>query len=533
MPPLDVAGPSGPATSHQVILEMSRITKRFGPTQVLTEVDFALRRGEIHALMGENGAGKTTLMKIAVGLIDDFEGQIRVDGNPVNLNFPRAATGAGIAMIHQELNLVPELAVDENIFLGQEKRRGLFLVDRRRQIEAAMAVLAPLDFQARIDQPISRLRVGERQLVEIGKALVSKARILIMDEPTSALSIHETQRLFAVIRRLSAEGVAIVYISHRMEEVLSLADRVTVLRDGRLIGTLPAREANRREVIRMMVGRELQEVLASGKAAATTRRPVLEVKNLWLEHPAPTPSRPMLVDRLSFSVAAGEVLGLAGLLGAGRTETLEVLFGLHPEFGGGEVFVNGHRVALRSPAEAKQHGIALVTEDRKRDGLILGAGIDRNAELTVMGSISNFGVVSKREERQVALRTIQQLGIHATGPEQIAGTLSGGNQQKLVMGKWLQAVPKILLLDEPTRGIDVGAKADIYRLIQQLAEEGMAIVLVSSELPELTLLSDRILVLREGLPTARLNRADFSHETILEYASPGGRVQPEFAEVVA
>jgi ribose transport system ATP-binding protein len=283
----------------------------------------------------------------------------------------------------------------------------------------------------------------------------------------------------------------------------------------------------------MMVGRELQEVLASGKADAPTRQPVLEVRKLWLEHPAPTPSRPMLIDRVSFSVAAGEVLGLAGLLGAGRTETLEVLFGLHPEFGGGEVFVNGRRVSLRNPVEAKQHGIALVTEDRKRDGLILGAGIDRNAELTVMRSISNFGVVSKREEREVALRTIRQLGIHARGPEQVAGTLSGGNQQKLVIGKWLQAIPKILLLDEPTRGIDVGAKADIYRLIQQLAEEGLAIVLVSSELPELTLLSDRILVLREGRPTARLDRSDFSHETILEYASPGGRVQPEFEGVAA
>ena len=533
MPPLSVAGSNGPEANREVILEMSRITKRFGSTQVLTEVDFALRRGEIHALMGENGAGKSTLMKIAAGLIDDFDGEIAVDGNPVHLNSPRAATGAGIAMIQQELSLVPELAVDENIFLGQEKRGGLFLVDRRRQIEATRAVLAPLDFQARIDQPVSRLRVGEQQLVEIGKALVSKARILIMDEPTSALSIHETERLFAVIRRLSGEGVAIVYISHRMEEVFALAHRVTVLRDGRLIATLAAREANRREVIRMMVGRELQEVLASGKADASTRQPVLQVRNLRLEHPAPTPSRPMLVDRVSFSVAAGEVLGLAGLLGAGRTETLEVLFGLHRELAAGEVFVNGRRVSLRNPVEAKQHGIALVTEDRKRDGLILGAGIDRNAELTVMRSVSNFGVVSRRDEREVALRTIQQLGIQARGPEQVAGTLSGGNQQKLVIGKWLQAVPKILLLDEPTRGIDVGAKADIYRLIQQLAEQGLAIVLVSSELPELTLLSDRILVLREGLPTARLNRSDFLHETILEYASPGGPVQPEFAEVAA
>ena len=317
MPPLDVAGSNGPETNHQVILEMSRITKQFGPTRVLTEVDFAVRRGEIHALMGENGAGKSTLMKIAAGLIDDFEGEIAVGGSPVHLNSPRAATRAGIAMIHQELNLVPELAVDENIFLGQEKRGGLFLVDRRRQIEAARAVLAPLDFQARIDQPVSRLRVGEQQLVEIGKALVSKARILIMDEPTSALSIHETERLFAVIRRLSGEGVAIVYISHRMEEVFALADRVTVLRDGRLIRTLAAREANRREVIHMMVGRELQEVLASGKADAPTRQPVLEVRRLMARTPSPDPKQAD-AGRSGFVLRSGRRSARVGRVARGR-----------------------------------------------------------------------------------------------------------------------------------------------------------------------------------------------------------------------
>jgi ribose transport system ATP-binding protein len=517
--------------SNPLALQMRGISKSFGPTPVLRKVDFELRAGEIHALMGENGAGKSTLMKIAAGLIDQFEGEIRVAGQPHRLASPRDATRAGIAMIQQELSLVPELAVDENIFLGQEKIRSLFMVDREQQVRAAREVLLPLDFHGRIDQPIAKLRVGEQQLVEIAKALVAKARILIMDEPTSALSINETERLFQVIRKLAKEGVAIVYISHRMEEVVALADRVTVLRDGQLIGTVSQEKASRREIIRMMVGRELQEVFASGRSETATRKPVLEVQNLWLENPAPTVARSMLVWNVSFSVVAGEVFGIAGLLGAGRTETLEVLFGLHAGTSGGEIRIEGETVRLLNPVDAKAAGIALVTEDRKRDGLVLGAGIDRNAELAVLRTIAAFGLVSSNGELELAERTIKNLSIQASGPRQPAGTLSGGNQQKLVIGKWLLTQPRVLLLDEPTRGIDVGAKAEIYRLIGTLAEQGLAIVLVSSELPELTLLSDRILVLCEGRPTALLVRDQFSHETILEYASPGGSVQPEFEEM--
>jgi ribose transport system ATP-binding protein len=517
--------------SEQLALQMRGICKSFGPTPVLRKVDFDLRTGEIHALMGENGAGKSTLMKIAAGLIDDFEGEIYVAGRQHRMATPRDATRAGIAMIQQELSLVPELAVDENIFLGQEKVHSLFIVDRDQQIRAAREVLRPLDFHGRIDQPIAKLRVGEQQLVEIAKALVAKARILIMDEPTSALSINETDRLFQVIRTLAKEGVAIVYISHRMEEVVALADMVTVLRDGQLIGSRSAATASRREIIRMMVGRELQEVFASGKSETATPKPVLEVQNLWLENPSPTAARRRLVENVSFSVAAGEVFGIAGLLGAGRTETLEVLFGLHSGTSGGDVRIEGKKIHLLNPVEAKAAGIALVTEDRKRDGLVLGAGIDRNAELAVLRTISAFGLVSPDEELKLANRTIRDLGIHASGPRQLAGTLSGGNQQKLVIGKWLLTKPRVLLLDEPTRGIDVGAKAEVYRLIGALAEQGLAIVLVTSELPELTLLSDRILVLREGRPTALLDRGQFSHETILEYASPGGTVQPAFEEM--
>jgi ribose transport system ATP-binding protein len=522
---IDEVSPPGEKT---FALQMIGISKSFGPTQVLKQVDFNLRPGEIHALMGENGAGKSTLMKVAAGLIDEFEGDVFVDGNPIHLSSPRAATRAGIAIIHQELNLVPELSVDENIFLGQEKLRSLFFVDRRGQGRAAFEILKPLDFHGRVDRPVSQLRVGEQQLVEIAKALVTNARILIMDEPTSALSVNESERLFQVIRRLASDGVAIVYISHRMEEVFALAHRVTVLRDGQFIGTMQVRDVNRRELIRMMVGRELQEIMASAKLATTTSKPVLTVRNLCLENPTPTPSRPMLVQDVNFSVAAGEILGLAGLLGAGRTEVLEVLFGLHPGMSGGEILVDDRPIRLLSPVHAKAARIALITEDRKRDGLILNSGIDRNAELPVMQTVASFGIVSGVEEKRLATATIDRLGIHARGSDQTAGTLSGGNQQKLVIGKWLWTNPRILLLDEPTRGIDVGAKAEIYRLIEDLAKKGLAMVLVSSELPELTLLSDRILVLREGRPTALLNREEYSPEAILDYASPGGSIQPSF-----
>lgn len=518
---------------ERLALEMRQISKSFGPTEVLRRVDFELRPGEIHALMGENGAGKTTLMKIAAGLVEEFEGQILVDGESVKLTSPRDATRVGIAMIQQELSLVPELQVDENIFLGQEKLQSLFFVDRKSQIDTARDVLKTLDFQGRLQVPVSQLRVGEQQLVEIAKALVAKARILIMDEATSALSINETERLFQVIRRLATEGVAVVYISHRMEEVLAVAHTVTVLRDGRHIGTVPGKDATRRELIQMMVGREIHEMLAEDKGITKAAEPMLEVRDLALEHPSPTPNRPMLVQDVSFSVGAGEVFGLGGLLGAGRTEVLQVLYGLHPGTSGGDIWIEGKPVQILGPVQAKALGIALITEDRKRDGLVLGAGIDRNIGLPVMRTLTRLGIVLPGKEKALAQSMIRQLNIQARDPQQPTGSLSGGNQQKVVVAKCLVIKPRVFLLDEPTRGIDVGAKAEIYRLIRELADQGLAIILASSELPELMLLSDRILVLREGRPTALLGRSEFSQETILEYASPGGAIQPEFSKLEA
>jgi len=519
--------------TKRLALELRQISKSFGPTEVLRQVDFELRPGEIHALMGENGAGKTTLMKIAAGLVEEFEGKIHVDGQLVNLTSSRDATRAGIAMIQQELSLVPELRVDQNIFLGQEMLRSLFFVDRKSQIDTARDVLKTLDFPGKLQVPVSQLRVGEQQLVEIAKALVARARILIMDEATSALSINETERLFQVIRRLAADGVAIVYISHRMEEVLAIAHAVTVLRDGRHVGTVAGKDATRRELIRMMVGREIHEMLTEDKRTTKAVKPLLEVRNLSLEHPSPTPNRPMLVQEVSFSVGMGEVFGLGGVLGAGRTEVLQILYGLHPGTSDGDVLIEGKPVRILGPIEAKALGIALITEDRKRDGLILGAGIARNIGLPIMRTLTHLGIVLPGKERALARSVMRQLNIHARDPKQLTGSLSGGNQQKVVVGKCLVIKPRVFLLDEPTRGIDVGAKAEIYRLIRDLADQGLAIVLVSSELPELMLLSDRILVLREGRPTALLARSEFSQEAILEYASPGGAVQPSFSKLEA
>jgi ribose transport system ATP-binding protein len=516
-------------------LVMQGVSKTFGRIDVLRNVDFDLGTGEIHALMGENGAGKSTLMKIAGGIYHDYRGQITVFGKPVRFSNPRDASRAGIAVIHQELNLVSAMTVAENIFLGREKVRGIpFFVDRDAQARAAARILNTLNFQASPHTPVSNLRIGEQQLVEIAKALAQNARILVMDEPTSALSVTEAERLHAIIRRLSLEGVSIVYISHRMEEVFDLARTITVLRDGAVAGSLPAAGVSRRDLIRLMVGRDVQEFLSlrSNEVARAPDRdlkpPALSVQNLWLAHPKPTVSRPLLVRGVSFDVAGGEVLGLAGLMGAGRTEVLETIFGVQTMASGGQIRINGQLVTISTPTAAKQAGLALVTEDRKRDGLVLDAGVDFNLALPVLKQLAKAMFVPRKAENNLAVRQIRSLGIRVRGPRQAAGTLSGGNQQKVVLGKWLETGPRVLLLDEPTRGIDVGAKAEIYRLIQDLKERGLAVVLASSDLPELMALSDRILVLREGQPTALLNKIEFSPDLIMDYASPGGGVQLAF-----
>jgi ribose transport system ATP-binding protein len=501
------------------VLVARAVSKEFSGVRVLWDVDFELRRGEVHALMGENGAGKSTLMKILAGVHTDYAGAIEVEGAAVQFAGVRDAERAGIAIIHQELNLVPELPVADNIFLGREPLIAGLLVDRRAMRNAAQSLLHRLGIDLDPDVRIADLRVGEQQLVEIAKALSLEARILIMDEPTSALSAAECEILFKVVRQLARAGVAIIYISHRIDEVMAIADRVTVLRDGRHVVTAPIAELGREAIIRAMVGRAIDE---NARRAATDRgAPILAVRDLSLEITRRQGSKQVL-SGVSFDLHRGEVLGIGGLLGAGRTEILETIFGSAEGRRGGSIAISGREVEIASPMAAQKLGLALVPEDRKARGLHLAAPIRDNVALPSIGTISRFGFRAFAQEAALAKKAVTDLRIRCEGIEQAAMSLSGGNQQKVVIAKWLATAPSILLLDEPTRGIDVGAKREIYDLIFTLAGQGMAIIVVTSELPELLLLSDRILVMCEGRMTGMLDRAEASQEAVMRLAAPGG-----------
>jgi len=504
------------ARSEPVLTAIS-ISKRFGGVAALHDVDFDLKPGEIHALMGENGAGKSTLMKILSGVYTDYDGTVSVDGEPVRFASVRDAEAAGIAIIHQELNLVPELSVADNIFLGRERLIAGLFVDRKASATAARTLLRRLGIGLDPQARISSLRVGEQQLVEIAKALSMEARILIMDEPTSALSPAECQRLFNIIRQLAADGVAIVYISHRIDEVMQLGDRVTVFRDGRHVLTKPMSELSEDTIIAAMVGRSL--LGASHDERTLGGKTVLSVRGLSLSISHRHGWRQVLAG-VSFDLRAGEILGIGGLLGSGRTEILETIFGSSEGRVGGAIRLGGQPVEIRSPRDARRLGIALVTEDRKTQGLHLRASIADNVALPLVGRLARFGLRSFAAEAALARNAVKALGVRCGSIEQAAGTLSGGNQQKVVIGKWLATEPRVLLLDEPTRGIDVGAKREIYDLIFKLARDGLAIVVVSSELPELLLLSDRILVMSEGRQTGMLTRVEASEERIMQLAAP-------------
>ncbi|MER9136640.1 sugar ABC transporter ATP-binding protein [Mesorhizobium sp. M0830] len=505
------------ADRSNVVLSAEHISKSFGGIAALVDVRFELRRGEVHALMGENGAGKSTLMKILSGVYTGYEGKVSVDGRPVSFSGVRDAEDAGIAIIHQELNLVPELSVADNIFLGREKLIAGLIVDRKASSRAADALLRRLGIELDPQARVGALRVGEQQLVEIAKALSMSARILIMDEPTSALSPAECQRLFRIIRQLADSGVAIVYISHRIDEVMHLASRVTVFRDGRHVLTEPMGKLDEDAIISAMVGRNL---LASPEGErGPSGKIVLSVENLSLSKPDAHGWR-TVIDGVGFDLAAGEILGIGGLLGSGRTEILEAIFGSSDGRTGGEIQVDGRPVDIRSPRDARRLGIALVTEDRKTQGLHLQASISDNVALPLVGSLARFGIRSLAGEQGLARQAVKSLGIRCQDIDQPAGTLSGGNQQKVVIGKWLATRPRVLLLDEPTRGIDVGAKREIYDLIFKLARDGLAIAVISSELPELLHLSDRILVMADGRQTGILSRDAASEEAIMRLAAP-------------
>jgi ribose transport system ATP-binding protein len=497
------------------LISMRQITKRFPGVAALRDVSFDILPGELHAIVGENGAGKSTLMKILSGVETPTEGQFFLRGEPAVFCSTRDAEAAGVSIIHQELNLVDQLTTAANIFLGRETtNRWGFLDDRAMQREAE-ALFEELDCSISPAQRVGELRVGDQQLVEIAKALSLDAEILIMDEPTSALTESEVERLFRVIFQLKKRGVTILYISHKLDEVFRLADRITVLRDGKLVGTFPRENTTPREITHQMVGREIEELnLGRGRQRGNC---VLEARNLSL--PWPGHARQWRLKDVSFSLHSGEVLGIAGLMGAGRTELLECLFGVNQVPHQGQIFVEGQPVRFEHPADATRAGLALVTEDRKRLGLFGHMSVRENITLCTLREALAGGLISGPRERKMAEESAKLLGIRSAGPESPIASLSGGNQQKCIIARWLRTEPKVLLLDDPTRGIDVGAKAELYKIIDSLCREGLGILVTSSELPELLTLCDRILVLSEGRLTGEFVRGEFNEQAIMEAAT--------------
>jgi ribose transport system ATP-binding protein len=503
------------------ILESRGICKSFPGVKALDRVEFAIRRGTLHALVGENGAGKSTLMNVLAGVYQPDQGQIFLDGRAVSFRNPREAQQAGISIIHQELNLVPDMTVAENIFLGREPRNRFGLVDYRKMHDDARRLLAILDLEIDPGMPVARLRVGAQQVVEIAKALSFDARIIIMDEPTSSITEQEVESLFRLILQLKRRGVAIIYITHKLDELAHIADEITVLRDGRFVATKPFGAVTQDEIVRLMVGRELAEMFP--KTAGKTGDDVLQIRGVSLRHPDRTED--YVVRDVSFAVRRGEVVGIFGLMGAGRTELLQSIFGLHPHASTGRIAVTGRQMTIRSPRDAIRAGIALAPEDRKRDGLILTMNVAENVSLACLERTTPWGLLQPSRERTLVGKYMDRLAVKSPSLSAPVRNLSGGNQQKVVVSKWLATQPKVLLLDEPTRGIDINAKREIYALIDELARSGLGVVMVSSELPEIMALSDRILVLAEGRVTAEFGRGDATEEKLLSAALPRGKSQ--------
>ena len=497
------------------LVRMEGIRKSFSGIEVLHGVDFEVRPGEVMGLMGENGAGKSTLMKILAGVYDEWGGKLWINGQSIRFRDPKEAERAGIAVIYQELNLVQELSVAENIFLGREPVR-CGLIDRNRMEAASRALLEDLHFSGSVDRAVASLRVGHQQLVEIAKAMSQDARLIIMDEPTSALSETETEVLFDVIGKLRERGVSVVYISHRIGEVFRVADRITVLRDGALVDVRDVGELNRERLIRMMVGRPLDRFFVKESTFDDHIR--LKVEHLSRERQ--TYGGSVELDDISFDVRRGEHFGIAGLLGSGRTELLESLFGMDAEHTGGMVELDGKRVRPSNPEEAIREGLAFITEDRKSSGLVGGMSTEHNLTLACLSRMLSGPVLSAKKERRITGKYIEDLSIDVKDPDAPVETLSGGNQQKVLLAKWLATDPCVLLLDEPTRGIDVGAKHEIYELLSRLSRRGISMLLVSSDMPELLSLCDRILVLREGKRSALFDRSEATQEKILAAAAP-------------
>lgn len=492
-------------------IEMRGIDKSFGGNAVLKNAGFLLEGGEIHALMGENGAGKSTLMKILTGVYTKDAGTVIVDGEEVHYKNPQEAEKAGIVFIHQELNVLFDLTVEENMFLGKEIHNRFGVCDKKAMRAQVKQILDKLGVDIAPGEVMSNLSVGQQQMIEIAKALMVDAKVIIMDEPTAALTQSETEVLFKVVKSLREKGVSIVYISHRMEEIFELCDRITILRDGSYIATKAIKDTDMNDVVKMMIGREIGERYPQRDCKIGDV--MLDVQNL---------ACPGVFEKVSFQVRAGEILGVSGLMGAGRTEIMQAIFGNMPHVTG-KIIIDGREVQNKSPQQAMKNGIGFITEDRKVEGLMLEESIMKNISMANLGRISRHGVLDKKAEQNLVKRGIEELHIKCFGPQHECDNLSGGNQQKVVFAKWIYTEPKVLILDEPTRGVDIGAKKEIYNIINDLAAKGVAIIMVSSELPEVLGMSDRIMVVREGMVRGVLDKKEADQENIMILAT-GGKI---------
>ncbi len=497
------------------VLEVREVTKRFPGVLALDRVSFQLRPGEVHALVGENGAGKSTLIKVITGAYQPDGGEIFFEGREVSFASPHESQAAGISTIYQEINLIPLRSVAQNVFLGREPRTRFGLLDVERMNAEAAEILERYDIRVRVTAPLNSLGLGTQQMVAIARAVSLDARVVIMDEPTSALEAREVSTLFRVIRRLRDDGVGVIYVSHQLDELYEICERVTVLRDGKLVHTGDLAELSKLQLISIMLGRELSAVergaTGFGEHKEKAGEPVLEVQGLTRRH---------VLEDISFDVRPGEIVGLAGLLGAGRSETARAIFGAQP-LDSGAIRVDGEQVKTGSPPAAIRAGIAFLPEDRKSDGVIPDLSVRENIVAAALPRLSRAGLVSKKAQDELVETFMTRLGIKASSPDQPVGELSGGNQQKVLLARWLCLDPKVLILDEPTRGIDVGAKAEIQHLIDELAEQGLGVIMISSELEEVLEGSDRVVVLRNGTLVGMLSGDDITEENLMGMLAEG------------
>ncbi|MEG0254103.1 MAG: sugar ABC transporter ATP-binding protein [Vagococcus sp.] len=493
---------------NETILEMTGISKSFGTVQALKEANLCLKKGEVHALMGENGAGKSTLMKILTGIYEKDSGKIVYDGNDIEYKNPKEAMDAGIVIVHQELNMINHLSVAQNIFIGRESMKGIFTDDSdinkktRDLFERLNMVIDP-------KEKVGHLTVGKMQMVEIAKAISMNAKIVVFDEPTAALTESEINELFKIIMDLKQQGIGIVYISHRMDEIKKITDQVTVMRDGEYVGTIDTKKSTKDEIIDMMVGRVIYEEPKQHSEVAEDAEVVLSVKNLSLGNK---------VKDLSFDLKKGEILGVSGLMGAGRTEMARLIFGAD-EKESGEIFIHNQQVTINQPKDAVEHGIGYLSEDRKQFGVIVGMSVENNIVMTNVDNYVSGGLINDKKINETSNKFIDMLGIKTPSAHQLIRNLSGGNQQKVVIAKWLEQDSDILIFDEPTRGIDVGAKSEIYELMTELTKMGKSIIMISSELTEILRMSDRIMVMCEGRKTGEVDISEATQEKILHYAT--------------